>query len=82
MPPTNQNNPNSYRHTHDGVNSDQITGSSLLNAPQDALTPASGGSLSSSGISTLSNSDSTILSNAVTRIGELETKLRALQLIL
>lgn len=82
MPPTNQNNSNSYRHTHDGVNSDQVSGSDLIGCPQEALTGASGGSLSSGGVAALSTADSTILSNAVTRLNELETKLRAIGLIL
>lgn len=82
MPPTNQNNSNYFRHTHDGVNSPQLSGTDLINCPQDALTAASGGTLSSGGITPLSTGDSTILSNAVTRIGELETKLRAVGIIL
>lgn len=82
MPPTNQNNSNYFRHTHDGVNSPQISGGDLINCPQDALTPAIGGSLSSGGIAALSTADSAILSNAIARIDELETKLRAVGIIL
>lgn len=80
---TNQNNSNAYRHTHNGVDSPLLEGSSIvtaLNGPQPALTPATSG-LSSGGAAVLSNADAAILNNMRTRINELETKLQALGLI-
>ena len=73
---TNQNNPNAYRHTHNGVDSPLLETASIagaLNAPQSALTSANNGSLTSS--------DATIISNMRTRINELETKLQAMGLL-
>lgn len=72
----NQNNPNAYRHTHNGVDSPLLETSSIagaLNAPQSALTAADNGSLSSA--------DATIIANMRTRINELETKLQAMGLL-
>jgi len=76
MEETNQNNPNTYRHTHDGINSPLIENAAIagaLNAPQSALTAANNGSLSSA--------DATIISNMRTRINELETKLQNMGLL-
>lgn len=76
MQETNQNNPNSYRHTHNGVDSPLLETSSItsvLNAPQAALTPADNGSLSSV--------DATIISNMRTRLNELETRLQSMGLL-
>lgn len=73
---TNQNNSNTYRHTHNGIDSPLIETSSIaasLNAPQSALTAANNGSLTSS--------DATIIANMRTRINELETKLQAMGLL-
>lgn len=83
MPPlTNQNNSNAYRHTHNGVDSEQINASDLQNCPQPALTAASGGSLSSGGLSALQTADATIIANTIARVNEIETRLRAIGLIL
>lgn len=76
MQETNQNNPNYFRHTHNGVDSPLLENSSIanaLNAPQSALTAANNGSLSSS--------DATIIANIRTRVNELETKLQAMGLL-
>lgn len=76
MQDTNQNNSNTYRHTHNGVDSPLLEVSSItgaLNAPQAALTAADNGSLSSV--------DATIIANMRTRINELETKLQAMGLL-
>lgn len=71
---------NYFRHNHDGVNSERLTGDSLAGAPQQALTAASSG-LSSGGVGSLSSSDNAILNNMMTRINELETRLRNLGLL-
>lgn len=76
MQETYQNNPNTYRHTHNGVDSPLLETSSItsvLNAPQAALTAADNGSLSSV--------DATIIANIRTRVNELETKLQAMGLL-
>lgn len=69
-------------HTHNGTDAPKLyAGEALENAPQEALTTASVGSLTSGGAGDLKTSDSTIIANAITRLGELETKLRFLGLI-
>ena len=76
MDETNQNNPNTYRHTHNGVDSPLLETSSIasaLNAPQSALTTADG--------SALSSSDAVVIANMRTRINEIETKLRNMGLL-
>lgn len=76
MPETNQNNPNYFRHTHDGVNSPLLETSAIanaLNAPQSALTAANNGALTSS--------DAAVISNIRTRVNELESKLQAMGLL-
>lgn len=81
---TNQNNSSSYRHTHNGVDSEKLPKSSItksLGAPQTALTAANSGTLTTGGAAVLSTSDSAIIANMRTRINELETKLQALGLI-
>lgn len=65
-------------HTHNGTDSQNIQGQYLVSAPLVPITTASGGSLSSGGSAVLSNGDSTILTNALTRIGDLEYKLQSL----
>lgn len=73
---TNQNNPNYFRHTHNGIDSPLLENASItnaLNAPQSALTAANNGSLSST--------DATIIANIRTRVNELETKLQAMGLL-
>lgn len=69
-------------HVHNGVDTPQIIGSDLINAPQTALTTANATALSTGGGAILSTSDATVINNMRTRINELETKLRALGLIL
>jgi len=76
MQDTNQNNPNTYRHTHNGIDSPLLETASIagaLNAPQAALTAADNGSLSSV--------DATIIANIRTRVNELETKLQTMGLL-
>ena len=68
-------------HVHNGVDTPQIIGSDLINAPQTALTTANATALSTGGGAILSTSDATVINNMRTRINELETKLRALGLI-
>lgn len=83
MQDTNQNNPNAYRHTHNGIDSPLLEGSSIvaaLSGPQPALTPATSG-LSSGGAAVLSSADAAILNNMRTRINELETKLQTMGLL-
>lgn len=81
---TNQNNPFSYRHNHDGINSEKISNKAIvaaLGAPVAAITAASG-SLSGGGAGTLSNSDQATLNNALARIAQIEARLEELGLIL
>lgn len=76
MQETNQNNPNTYRHTHNGIDSPLLETSSItgaLNAPQSALTSANNGALTSV--------DATIISNMRTRLAELETRLQNMGLL-
>lgn len=69
-------------HTHNNTDSPKLYAYECLeNAPQDALTPASSGTLTASGITGLLPADNAILNNLITRVGELETKLRTLGLI-
>ena len=75
MDETNQNNPNTYRHTHNGVDSPLLETSSIasaLNAPQSALTTDG---------SALSSSDAVVIANMRTRINKIETKLRNMGLL-
>lgn len=73
MNDTNQNNPNSYRHTHDGVNSPFIN-----DTPPVSLTAATVGTLSSGGVAVLQNFDSSVIENLRTRVAEIETQLKKL----
>lgn len=68
-------------HEHNGGDSKKIKGSNLYRAPQIALTTADGGTLTSGGANNLKTADSLILSNAITRLGELESKLQNLGLL-
>jgi len=68
-------------HRHNGTDAYQISGHDLLKAPQSSLTSASGGSLSTGGVGDLKTADATILTNLITRVGELETKLQNLGLL-
>lgn len=71
------------QHIHSGTDSPQLKASeALVNSPQTAMTTANASGLSSGGVAVLSNSDSAIIDNMRTRINELETKLRAIGLIL
>lgn len=66
-------------HTHDGTNSDQLDlKKSVYNAPQTALTSATGTTAGGTYTATEQN----LINNHTTRLNELETKLRALGLIL
>lgn len=81
---TNQNNPFSYNHNHDGVNSPKLSNKAValaLGAPKAAITSASG-TLSSGGAGSLSNADNATLTNALTRLAEIEARLESLGLIL
>lgn len=69
-------------HVHNGTDAPKISGGDLNNAPQSAMTTASATAFSTGGVAVLSASDATILNNMRTRINELETKLRDLQVIL
>jgi len=83
MEQTNQNNPNAYRHTHNGIDSPLLESASIanaLNAPQSALTP-SGGAVSGGGAAVLSNSDANAINNMRTRINELEVRLKNMNLL-
>ena len=77
MQDTNQNNPNAYRHTHDGINSPFINDASPV-----SITAATAGSLSSGGAAVLQNFDSSVLENMRTRLAEIETQLRKLGFII
>jgi len=73
---TNQNNPNYFRHTHNGVDSPLLENQSItsaLNAPQSALTAADSGSLTTY--------NSTVVENMRTRINELEQRLQNMGLL-
>lgn len=68
-------------HTHNGIDSKQLTGRAFAGAPLTALTAKVTGSLSSGGAAVLSTADSLILTNMKTRIDELETRLQTLILL-
>lgn len=69
-------------HVHTGTDSPRLDAKrALINAPQSTLTTASVGTLSSGGITSLSTADSLILTNALTRLAEIQTKLTNLGLI-
>jgi len=68
-------------HTHNGVDSPLITGSSIVGTPLAALT-AQAGNLSTGGAAVLSTNDSDTIINTIDRLTELETKLRSIGIIL
>lgn len=69
-------------HTHNGSDSPQLDPSqSIIGAPAQAITPASGGALSTGGALPLQASDTAILANAIQRIADLESRLQALELL-
>jgi hypothetical protein len=68
-------------HTHNGIDSLQITGGSLSGCPLPAITPQSG-SLSTGGGAVLSTSDANTIMNTINRVVEIENKLRQLGLML
>jgi hypothetical protein len=70
------------RHTHNGIDSEQIELKNVVGFPLQALTPASSGSLTSGGTENLRNADSAIIENMRTRINELEARLQALEALL
>lgn len=70
-------------HRHTGTDSARLFARECLrNAPQESLTTADASALSTGGLGDLNNSDSVIIENMRTRINELETKLRAVGIIL
>lgn len=68
-------------HVHNGIDAPQISFSNMEGAPQAALTAETGGSLSSGGANSLKTDDANIISNAITRLGELEDRLQNLGLL-
>lgn len=67
-------------HTHNGVDSLQISGGSISGAPLPALT-AQSGSLTTGGGAVLSTSDANTIMNTINRVNEIENKLRLMGLI-
>ena len=72
---TNQNNSNSYRHTHNGVDSPVIYN------PQAALTGADSAALTTGGTEAMISTDAFIIDNMRTRINEIEARLKLLNLL-
>ncbi len=68
-------------HRHTGTDSPQLDGSSFIGAPLPAITPDSGGTLSSGGANNLKTTDSDIIQNMRIRITALEDALQALLLL-
>ena len=68
-------------HTHNGVDSLQITGASISGCPMTALT-AQSGNLSTGGAAVLTTSDSDTIMNTINRVIELENKLRSIGIII
>ena len=68
-------------HTHNGVDSPKLYLGEAVSAPQEAITTADGGDLSSGGIEAMTTADKDILDNAITRIGELEALLQLYGLV-
>lgn len=75
-------NPNLPFHTHNGLDSPKIPGSGLENTPQATPTTENTTVLSTGGAAVLSTSDSGVIDNMRTRIGEIETILRNLGVII
>lgn len=81
MDTTNQNNiPPLKNHTHNGIDSLQLSGGSLAGCPLPALT-AQSGSLTTGGGAVLSTSDANTIMNTIDRLIELENKLRSAGII-
>lgn len=68
-------------HTHNGVDSLQISGASISGCPLPALTSQSG-SLTTGGSAVLSTSDADTIMNTINRVNELESKLRQIGIII
>lgn len=76
MQDTNQNNPVTYRHTHNGTDSPF-----LGNAYPASLTTATAGTLSSGGGAVLQNFDSSVIENLRTRVAEIEAQLKKVKIL-
>lgn len=63
-------------HTHNGVDSLQISGASISGCPLPALT-AQSGSISTGGGAVLSTSDADTIMNTINRVIEIENRLRS-----
>lgn len=73
----NQNNlPKIPSHTHNGIDSLQLTGASISGCPLPAIT-AQSGSLSTGGGAVLSTSDADTIMNTINRVIEIENRLRS-----
>lgn len=59
----------------------KVLGKDIIHAPQPALTPANGGTLSGGGSTDLRPGDNNVIANAVTRINQIEAALIKLGLI-
>lgn len=68
-------------HTHNGVDSQKIDLRHAKGLPKDALTAEDDTALSSGGALDLKTSDSDVIDNIRTRLGELESRLQALGVI-
>lgn len=69
-------------HTHNDVDSPKLyLGDSVVDAPQEAITTADGGTLTSGGTEDMKTVDKDILDNAILRIGELEALLQLYGLV-
>lgn len=70
-------------HKHTGTDSPQLRANeALVNCPQESLTTADNTPLTTGGIENLITTDALIIENLRTRLNEIETKLRAIGLIL
>jgi hypothetical protein len=76
MQDTNQNNPNTYRHTHNGIDSPFLGETAPI-----ALTAPVAGVLSSGGTAVLQNFDSSVIQAMRTRLDELEAHLKNLNIL-
>lgn len=77
---TQNNIPKIPSHTHNGIDSLQINGSSISGCPLPGIT-AQSGSLTTGGAAVLSTSDANTLMNTINRVNELENRLRSLGFI-
>lgn len=62
-------------HTHNGIDSLQLSGNSIGGCPLPAIT-AQSGSLTTGGGAVLSTSDANTIMNTINRVNELESRLR------